>query len=101
MGFLMTKPKGHPDVLFVNFHSCNVKFQLLNYSSIHKANAFNKAIMGDNLDVAPQLPQTPTASWTQYSYSKREKTWVVMCFVKKHSLMVTLSPVFLGSDLKS
>ncbi len=41
----MTKPKGHPDVLFVNFHLCNVKFQLLNYSSIHKANAFNEAIM--------------------------------------------------------
>ena len=32
MGFLMTKPKGHTDVLFVNFHLYNVKFQLLNYS---------------------------------------------------------------------
>ncbi len=64
MGFLMTKPKGHPDVLFVNFHLCNVKFQLLNYSSIHKANAFNEAIMGDNLVMAPQLSQTPPATWT-------------------------------------
>lgn len=73
MGFLMTKPKGHPDVLFVNFHLCNVKFQLLNYSSIHKANAFNKAIMGDNLHVAPQLAQTPPASRTQYSYSRSKK----------------------------
>jgi len=64
MGFLMTKPKGHPDVLFVNFHLCNVKFQLLNYSSIHRANAFNEAIMGDNLVMAPQLSQTPPATWT-------------------------------------
>lgn len=55
MGFLMTKPKGHPDVLFVNFHLYNVKFQLLNYSSIHKASAFNEAIMEDNLCVSLEL----------------------------------------------
>lgn len=54
MGFLMTKPKGHTDVLFVNFHLYNVKFQLLNYSSIHNASAFNKVIIGDNLCILLQ-----------------------------------------------
>ena len=55
MGFLMTKPKGHTDVLFVNFHLYNVKFQLLNYSRIHKASAFNEAITGDNLCFSLEL----------------------------------------------
>lgn len=54
MGFLMTKPKGHTDVLFVNFRLYNVKFQLLNYSSIHIASAFNKVSMGDNLCILLQ-----------------------------------------------
>lgn len=54
MDFLMTKPKGHTDVLFVNFHLYNVKFQLLNYSSIHHATAFNKAIIRDNLCILLQ-----------------------------------------------
>lgn len=54
MGFLMTKPKGHTDVLFVNFQLYNVKFQLLNYSSIHHATAFNKAIISDSLCILLQ-----------------------------------------------
>lgn len=54
MGFLMTKPKGHTDVLFVNFHLYNVKFQLFNYSSIHYATSFNKPIIRDNLCILLQ-----------------------------------------------
>lgn len=53
MGFLMTKPMGHPDVFFVNFHQCNVKFQLLNYSRKHKATGFNETIMGTAANIAP------------------------------------------------
>lgn len=89
MGFLMTKPKGHPDVLFVNFHLCNVKFQLLNYSSIHKANAFNEAIMGDNLVMAPQLSQTPRL--LDRLLLSEKKHWFLMCWMTNENILAFIN----------